>query len=85
MQGGGLYFCFKSGADITLERLWKAASVRMIGLIQESNSGPSTLKPDRSLVKLFGMQLSKLPAFGSPGHITFKSYHTILQLSQKIG
>jgi hypothetical protein len=37
------------------------------------------------VVKLLSMQLSKLPAFGSLGHISFKSYHTILQLSQKTG
>jgi hypothetical protein len=36
-------------------------------------------------VKLMNMQLSNLPTFDYPGHISFKSFHTILQLSQKIG
>jgi len=70
---------------MTLEGLWNAASVRMIDLIQESNSGPNTLKSDRSAGKLLSMQLSNLLVFCSPGHISFKSYHTILQLSQPIG
>lgn len=85
VQGGSLYFCFKFGANITLERLWNAASVRMIGLIQESNSGPNILKSDRSVGKLLSMHLSNLPAFCCPGHISFKTCHTILQLSQIIG
>jgi len=85
VQGGGLCFCLKFGANMTLERLWNAASVRMIGLIQELNSGPNTLKSDRSVGKLLSTQLSNLPALCSPGHISCKSYHTILQLSQIIG
>jgi hypothetical protein len=63
VQGDGLYFCFKSGVEITLERSWKAASVRTIGLILESNSGPSTLKPDRSVIKLLSSVWLSWPHF----------------------
>jgi hypothetical protein len=71
VQGVGLYFCVKFGANMTQERLGNAASVRMISLIQESNSGPNTLKSDRSFGKLLSMQLSNLPALCCPGHISF--------------